>query len=322
MSEFQTEEGLIGISLRDDHLKMTEVTFGGQTRTVNKIAESATRAPFSFESIEDHATISMLRDDISALYESSGFASNQVAFSIDSDFVLIKKIPIDATLHKEELQDHINWEVSQLMINDLDNFIIDYELLENAQRTPQSRQVIVVSVRKAIVEYLRDIFADINLQLHSIDVDVFSAQRMIAVKSTNSPDDKIALVDIRKKNLQFSILYHGFYLVVEVPYPVDEGVEMGSGKDEHIARIISKELRRIILDNKLGKSVEDMNDVYLYGDGVEDGIIEQLSQAHNVNLHRFDPFEKLTVSDSLNSSGITNHPESFVISLGAAIKGL
>ncbi|MCA9742625.1 MAG: pilus assembly protein PilM [Deferribacteres bacterium] len=320
MSEFQTEEGLIGMSLRDDSLKMTEVTFG-DSRTVTNVAESATRVPFSFESIEDRSTISILRDDINTLYETSGFSSNQIALSIDSDFVLIKKIPIDATLQQDELREHINWEISQLMINDLDHFIIDYEVLDESQRMSHTKQIIVVSIRKSIVEYVRDIFADTDLRLNTIDVDVFSAQRMITDGSVFSPDQKIALIDIRNKNLQFSILHHGFYLVVEVPYPMDEGVEMNTDKDEHMARIISKELRRIILDNKLGKSIEDMNEVFLYGDGVEDGIVEQLSQAHNVNLHRFNPFEKLTLSDSLNSVEITNHPESFVISLGAAIKG-
>ena len=279
------------------------------------------RFPFSFESIEDRSTISILRDDINTLYETSGFSSNQIALSIDSDFVLIKKIPIDATLQQDELREHINWEISQLMINDLDHFIIDYEVLDESQRMSHTKQIIVVSIRKSIVEYVRDIFADTDLRLNTIDVDVFSAQRMITDGSVFSPDQKIALIDIRNKNLQFSILHHGFYLVVEVPYPMDEGVEMNTDKDEHMARIISKELRRIILDNKLGKSIEDMNEVFLYGDGVEDGIVEQLSQAHNVNLHRFNPFEKLTLSDSLNSVEITNHPESFVISLGAAIKG-
>jgi len=321
MEGLQTEEGLIGISLRDHHLRMTEVTFGPKVRKVINIAKSETRIPFSFEAIEDRSTISTLGEDINSLFDASGFEYNKVALSIDSDFVLIKKIPIDATLDKNELQEHINWEVSQLMISQPDHFIIDYEMLEYSDRFNQAKQVVIVIVRKVVVDYLREVFAATNLQLQAIDVDVFSAQRVLTEVYDLSGDQKIALIDIRKSNLQFSIIYQGFYLVIEVAYPTDEGIEVSTGKEEHLARIISKELRRIILDNKLGKSVEDMNEVYLYGDGVEDGIIELLSQAHNVNLHRFNPFEKVNLSESLTNSEITNHPESFVVSFGAAIKG-
>ncbi|MFQ5632926.1 MAG: type IV pilus biogenesis protein PilM, partial [bacterium] len=319
MDGFQAEDGLIGMSLRDHHLRMTEVAFGPEDRKVVNIAKSETRIPFSFEAIEDRSTIPSIGEDINSLSEASNFGHNKVALSIDSDFVLIKKIPVDATLDEEELRNHINWEVKQLMINQPDHFVIDYELLEHSDRFSQAKQIVVVIVRKVVVDYLREVFAATNLQLQAIDVDVFSAQRVLTDMYDFSGDQKIALIDIRKNNLQFSVIYQGFYLVIEVAYPTDEGIEVSAGKDEHLARIISKELRRIILDNKLGKSVEDMNELFLYGDGVEDGIIEQLSQAHNVNLRRFNPFEKVNLSESLTNSEITNHPESFVVSLGAAI---
>lgn len=321
MDNIQTEDGLIGMSLRDDHLSMTEVAFGADARKVVNLAKSDLRVPFTFETINDRSTIQVLSEDISNLFKKSGFEYKQIALSIDSDFVLIKKIPIDTSLNEKEIREQVNWEVSQLMINQIENYVIDHELLNNTDRFNQAKQTIVVTVRKAIVDYLREVFAATDLHLHAIDVDVFSAQRILGETYEFAPDQKIALVDIRKRNIQFSIIYNGFYLVLEVPFPTDEGIEAGPGKDEHLARIISKELRRIILDNKLGKSVEDMSEIFLYGDSVEDGIIDQLSQAHNVTINRFNPFEKTNLSEDLSNSFTADHPEMFVISLGAAIKG-
>jgi Tfp pilus assembly PilM family ATPase len=321
MDGLQAEEGLVGMSLREDNLRMAEVVFETDSRKVTNLAYSDLRSPFTFETINDRSAIHTLSEDISKLFETSGFHYKQIALSIDSDFVLIKKIPIDSSLNEKELREQINWEVSQLMINEIDHYIIDYELLSYTDRLNQARQTVVVTVRKSVVDYLREVFAATELYLKTIDVDVFSAQRVLTETYNLSPDQKIALVDVRKRNLQFSVIHNGFFLVVEIAYPSDEGIEVGPGKNEHLSRIISKELRRIILDNKLGKSVEDMSEIFLYGDGVEDGIIDQLSQAHNVNINRFNPFEKANLSEDLSNSFIKDHPEIFVISLGAAIKG-
>lgn len=321
MAAQQAEEGLIGISLRDNQIRMIETLLGPKEKKVIKVAKGELKVPFNLEAVQNRSSIRVIADDINKLYETSGFEHTQAALSIDSDLVLIKKIPTDTSLEAEELREQIRWEIGQLMINQLESFIIDYETLETKNGSTQEKQVVVVTIRKAVVDYLREIFAATDLHLRAIDVDVFSAQRVLADAYAFAPDQKIALVDIRQRNLQFSIIHHGFYLLLEVNYPTEDGFEVGINKDEQLARMISKELRRIILDNKLGKSVEDMDEIYLYGEDVEDNVIELLSQAHNVNLHRFNPFEKIPLSESLTDTEVTNHPENFVTSVGVAIKG-
>lgn len=322
MNAQQTQDGLIGLNLRDDQLRVVEVSSTELSRQVTGIAETDLRAPFAFETIGDNSAIRLMAEDIQSAIENGKFQQRSTALSIDSDFVLIKKLPVDNSLEGEELRDHVRWEVSQLMIDEPQKFLVDFDVLNMTDRTSGAKQLVVVTIRKAVVEFLREIFAQTTLRLRAIDVDVFSAQRVLSETQELSPEQKVALIDIRKRNLQISILYNGFYFVTEIPMPVEEGIEIGSNRDEILARVISKELRRIILDHKLGKNVEDLSDVFLYGDGVEDGMVEQLSQAHNVNLRRFNPFEKIPIAGSVTNPALADRPESFVISLGAALKGL
>lgn len=317
----QTEEGLIGISIRENQLRMTEaLTQGNQTRVV-RVARGVTRFPFAFSILADRANIKSLAEDINRLYETTGFKSSYASLCLDSEKVLIKKIPVDSTLKDSEIKEHVYWEISQFMINPIESFVVDYEVLILPEHVAPENFVIVVVVRKALVDFLKEVFAATDLHLKAVDIDVFSAQRVLQETFTFSPESKVALVDIRKKNLQFSVLYQGFYLLQEVNYPLDEGFDVIANRDEHLARIISKELRRIILDHKLGKSVEDMQDIFLYGDGVENSIIEILSQAHNVNLQRINPFDKIPLSETPTDPEVSNNPEAYVTSVGVAIKG-
>ncbi|RMD98012.1 MAG: hypothetical protein D6814_08435, partial [Calditrichaeota bacterium] len=308
----QTEEGLVGISIRDVQLRMAEAVSKSGQFQIAKVARGTSRIPFTFSALEDRSNILLLAQELNRAYESAGFSSTRASLSLDSDMVLIKKIPVDATLQGDELRSHILWEVSQFMINPLDNFIVDFELVEAAGQEKQEAEAIVVVVRKAVIEYIKEIFAATDLKLQAVDVDVFAAQRLLSKIYQFPPESKIALIDIRKKNLQISILHHNFYLSQEVEYSTEEHEEAESQRVEHLSRIISKELRRIILDNKLGKSVEDLQEIFVYGDFIEDRIIDILSEAHNVTFHRIDPFEKFPLLDTAAESDVRNHPESYV----------
>ncbi len=317
----QTEEGLIGISIRENLIRMTEAVGQAGQIQIRKAAKGLARIPFAFEAIEDRSSIQLFAEDLNKAYETSGFSSTQASLSIDSEKVLIKKIPVDASFSGEELMDQIRWEVSQFMINPLDHFIIAHQELTANGESGGEKNVVVVVIRKAVVDFLKEVFAATDLHLRAVDVDVFAAQRVLLHTYEFSEGGKVALVDLRKRNLQFSVMQKDFYLVQEIAYPEPEGQGEEVDPDEHIARIISKELRRIILDNKLGKSVEDMQDVFVYGDGVNDRTIEILSKSHNVSFRRINPFEKMPLMESSNEPEIREHPESFVTSVGAAIKG-
>lgn len=322
MNRRQTQDGLIGISIRDTQLRMTEALSGHDSRAIRKVARGQTAIPFTLSALEDRRTIAQFARDISDLYAASDFSATAASLAVDADFVLIKKIPTDYSLEEDELHEHVQWEVSQFMINPLDHFIVDYEEQGIAERTTQEKHLIVVTIRKKIVDYLREVFAQTNLQLMAIDVDVFAAQRVLTEAYNFPPDYKIALVEIRKKNLQFSLIHHGYHSSLEVDYPADESFDMLTSREEQLARIISKELRRIIIDTKLGQGVEEMNEIFVYGDQVNPGLLDALAQSHSVNLHRLNPFDRLPLDETPIDQEVTNHPEAFVTSVGVAIKGL
>jgi Tfp pilus assembly PilM family ATPase len=204
----------------------------------------------------------------------------------------------------------------------LDQYIIDFEPLP-AENGKDYKQVVVVVARRMVIDYLKEIFKNTDLQLRAIDVDVFAAHRVLMGNYEVNDDEYVALIDVRKDNLQFSIIKGAtFYLSQDLEHHQDGESETGKRGDEHKARLISKELRRLIIDYKLGKSVEDMNAVYLYGDGVTDGVMEALQNTHNVRIDRANPFKKIKLASQGSDPIFQSQPETFVIPVGAALKGL
>ncbi len=321
MNEVPAEEGLVGISICGNQLRMAEVVVRSDKKNISRVATCKIGVPFEFGAIRNRENITSIAREINNLYESGGFGPSRASFSLDSSKVLIRKIPVDFPIDATDMREHALWEASQVMINPLEDYIVDFHLQNGSTGSDHERMIILVIVRKAIIDYLKEVFASTNLHLHGVDVDIFAAQRVVENTYDFSDDAKVTLIDIREKTIQFSVLHHGFFLEQAVELNDKRPADKGE-KNNFLSRLISKEMRRIILDNKLGKSVDDMQEIFVYGEAVDEDVIESLVNEHDVNLHRVNPFEKITLETTPVDPDVTKHPEAYVASVGTAIKGL
>jgi Tfp pilus assembly PilM family ATPase len=313
--------GMIGISIRDTTLRMAEtVQVGGEFR-ISRLSQGRVRTPFNFSSFKNHTLIRRYAEDINRLYETADFQVSTGVFILDATMVLIKKIPVDASLQGERLKDHMHWEVAQCVVNPKEEYIIAFERLPSGPEQG-SAEVVIVVARRLIIDFLKEMFNNTDLRLRAIDVDVFAAQRAFVQNYEQNENEFVALVDLRNDNFQFSVFKGEMFLLSQdVDYQIEPRGDSSKRDDEHLARIISKELRRIIIDQKLGKSVEDMHAIYLYGDGVTDQIVEALQNTHNVRIDRANPFKKIKLASQGGDPVMQSQPETFVVPVGAALKG-
>jgi len=315
-------ENLVGISIRDTVLRMTEAVRSGGDWKLTSVSQGTVSMPWRPTAVKDQSLARRFAEDINRLHETTNLHAKLAVFTLDSSMVFIKKIPVDPNLSGGRLREHVQWEVEQFAVSPADEYVVAFEH-QQAGKGAGYANAIIVFVRKSITDFLKTVFLDTHLQLKAIDVDVFAAHRVLALNQSFDESAMTALVDVRKENIQFSILEgRNFFLSQEIDYPVEEGGELLRREEDHLARIISKELRRIILDNKLGKGVEDFSSVQVYGDGLSSAVIEALRAMHNTRIDLANPFRRLKINGQIAAPETQSHPEAFVVSVGAAIKGI
>ena len=83
----------------------------------------------------------------------------------------------------------------------------------------------------------------------------------------------------------------------------------------------SKELKRIIIDHKLGEKIEDLSRIFLFGDLVLDPVLETLQNSYNVRIDRANPFRRLRFAPNVSvDEYIWSRPETFTICVGCALR--
>ena len=315
----EANRGVIGINIRDTALRMIEVRQTNGEARITRVSQGKVKTPFHFSVFKDETLTHKFAEDINRLYEISSFQAQQAAFTLDSSMVSIKKVPIDASLKGQRLQDHVHWEIEQCFINPHGEYIVDFE---HVPPTPDQEyaEAIIVAVRRSIVDFLKKVFRETDLRLCAVEVDVFAAHRALLSNYESSREVYTALIDLRKDNLQFAIVKdRAFLLAQEVDYPLEEQAAL-SPDDLFLPRLLSKELRRIILDHKLGKGVEEMNAIYLHGDNVSDQVVHALQETHKIKIERVNPFRKVKLEDQTADPLAQAHPEAFAVCVGAALK--
>lgn len=317
----EADSGILGISLIHDQLRIVEGAEHSNEFQISKIANGRVRQPFSYDVFSDKNIARRFAEDITRLYEGQEFTAKEVAFSLDSQMVLIKTIPIDKELPESKIEEQVNWEVRQFSISPTNEYIIDYERTLSEPQNGAFNHLLVVVVRKQIVRYLRQVFNHTDLRLKVIDVDVFSAQRALELNYDYQSSDKIGLIEIEERKAHFSILSdRNYYLSEDIELPSNSSES--EQQDETAARVISKELRRIILEQQIGKGPEDLSEIILYGEAVEDQVLEELQKNHDLRIHRANPFKRIVLTENARNEINQERAERFMISVGAALRGI
>jgi len=323
---FERKNGLIGINFTGKKINLVEVESVGGQYQINKIIQKNANLSLDFfAQTKNRATAAgTIAELINQVIHNSQLQIKQATFTLDSSMVLIKKVPLDPDLPMQEIRNQVRWEAEQFVFHPLENYVVDFNHLNSGKRNNRSNELLIVMVRKSIVEFLTKIFEQTDLSLKIIDVDVFAAIRAIKANYELQQNEKIALVDIGDDGVKLIIMLSDeYYLSSELSFTqIDKEKKMTSvPDDDQLAKLVTKELRRVIQDHKIGKYIEELDRIFLYGESVHQQVVDNLQNLHDIRITRVNPFRKVRFfSTEVDNNLVRKSPEMFAVSVGAALR--
>ncbi len=312
---------VIGIVLKDNKAKIVEIESPeGEQFRINKITEEKLPTAFNADTIRDDDIIPDFAQGLAAIFDEHGFVSNHVILTLPNDLLVIKKYPYDKDLTDEELIDQVDWEVKQFSYSPEDEYIIDFGKIRDTQGNNYN-ELVVVAVREIVVRFIREAFQRANIRLRVVEAEVFAAIRAITKNYEAREGDITALVNIEENSIQFIIIDSGEYFMShQIPLQLNPD-DSDEAKSETIVKLASKELKRIVIDHKLGEKIEDLSRIFLFGDVVFDSVLETLQNSYNVRIDRANPFRRLRFAPNVSvDEYIWSRPETFTICVGCALR--
>ena len=147
-------------------------------------------------------------DEIAAsirkLFNENSFKTQNVAVSIGGYSVIVKKISVQ-TMTEEQLQESINSEAEQHIPFDISDVNLDYQMLGEAENNPNQMDVLLVAVKKEVINSYVDLIQMAGLNPCVIDIDAFALQNIFELNYAPE-DENVALIDIGASKTSLNIL--------------------------------------------------------------------------------------------------------------------
>jgi type IV pilus assembly protein PilM len=142
------------------------------------------------------------------------FAENQiktkdVAVAVSGHSVIVKKIRV-TKMKREELEEAIPFEAEQYVPYAIEDVNLDFQVLENADPNANELDVLLVAVKKDIVNDYLSIISTAGLNAVVVDVDAFALENAFELAYETDRDQVVGLVNLGAAVMNINILQGGF----------------------------------------------------------------------------------------------------------------
>src|SRR3990172_11074896 len=128
--------------------------------------------------------------------------------SLAGHSVIIKKVSL-AAMTEEELADSIQWEAEQYIPFPITDVNIDFQILGADTDGRGQMDVMLVAVKKDVINDYTNVIKEAGLNPVVIDVDSFALENMMEINYPIAPGENIAMVNIGASITSISVIFGG-----------------------------------------------------------------------------------------------------------------
>jgi len=224
-----------------------------------------------------------------------------VSVALDKKMLFIHSFPMDSTLSKVDQNEHLNWELSQLIPSfHSKDYVSDTHTL---QTHPQEKKhdVLSVTIKRTLINQIHDYTAQKNLHLNVIDAAHFAAGEALAQSHPEIQTHDCALIGLSMSQTEFSCYNNGHLLSY-------------SHRPETNIEFVLQYLRHNI-------SEKNLSSIYIYGPNVDSEMLHTLRTEISSQINILNPFSRINISPTVrNFERLAGNTQRFAPAVGIALR--
>lgn len=199
---FRKKDHLVGLDIGSRTIKVCEVDDIRKGLRLRKLG-MIDLAPGAIEEgvIQDPDEVA---GTISELFRHQNIKEKNVAISVGGYSVIVKKVNIQS-MSEDELQETITQEAEQYIPFDISDVNLDFQILGENESNPNQMSVLLVAVKKDLLDEYIDMLDIAGLTPCVVDVDAFALQNIYET-NYDTAGKTVALIDIGESKTSLNIV--------------------------------------------------------------------------------------------------------------------
>jgi type IV pilus assembly protein PilM len=285
---------------------------------------------------------------IGRLIQENGVKASKVISAVPGRAVIMKKFQLPMQ-QGEELDINVEFEAKQVIPENLENVNLDYQVV-NYLDGGNKIEVLMVAVRKEIVESYTDVIEQAGLTPAIMDVDYFAMESMYETSYAQTAGEAIGLIHIGARYTSMNVLSNGMSTFtgdlpvggeeftgslrreLQISSEAAETLKITGSLDgkkaadvENLVRptseSLAEEIRRTLSLYGAVASDEGIRTIYVSGGSAKvPGLCGLLEERLEIPVRLAEPFRGFTLSRNIDSGYLTEAAPLFAVAAGLAIR--
>ena len=297
----------VGINLTETKFQLIEISYKNNSFYLENVDQSIFKEPLAL-SHNENELITVLQDSFNKIISRNRISSKFVSFSLANNFFNIFEIPIEHTLTKNDLNDHIKWELSVLFPeSNCENFLIQHVEV-NKTSIRKENKAIVFALDKSLIAVINKFCRNNNLKLKYVDNAHLASNAFLHINSEYTKNDITFSIYIDQNYSSVSAL-EGIYPFFFKVFNSNRN-NIFYDLDTTIANLVN-----------LGVDFSLVKHILLCGQNITDEFISILNKKYGLPLKKINPFERLKTEEAVSKNTLYNSQyNSFTAATGIAIR--
>lgn len=207
MELFSSKKPLVGLDIGSSSLKLVEIEETQKGFVLNRYCQ----VPLPKGVIVDGVPVEHgeLTAGIREIFKRSGCRRKGIVTSLSGQSVIVKKVSL-ANMEEAELRDLIRDEATKyLPFDSMEGVSFDFQILGGSDFNPNLMDVLLVAVKKDIIDNYVDVVKDAGLNLMILDVDTFALETMYEKNYEFEDEDVIVIINVGASITNINVVKNG-----------------------------------------------------------------------------------------------------------------
>ena len=286
----------LGLAFCVESIKYTRFLKNDQTLILDHLGSVS--YPFAYNEAEffTDEKISLLINLIKSKILVSQDDFKDLSVSIESNLATMKRIALPNDLDKREEEEQIGWDLAQSLIEPLDQYV--YFKTINGFENDNYVDYLTIAIRKTIINAFKKMSNSLGLNLIDISINQLVAEISLRNNLKDQTDGLIAIFKISTSRLESTFLWNGnFYNSNYERLLTDTDSDVM--RNDLLTKIKSKVKQMENLFEQILQKQTKIEQIFLYGDKIEEKIINSVKENISVDVTRLDPLQNIEKSEKL-----------------------
>ncbi|MEE8575557.1 MAG: type IV pilus assembly protein PilM [Thermodesulfobacteriota bacterium] len=317
LPSFGKKKDIVALDIGSNSIKLVQLSQSKGSWTLEKVGI----APLPPEAIVDGSIIDSMTvtGALNDLIRDQGIKAKDAATSLSGHSVIIKKVNM-AAMTEEELAESIQWEAEQYIPFPMTDVNIDFQILGEDQEGHGQIDVMLVAVKKDVINDYTNLIKESGLNPVVVDVDSFALENMMEINYPINPDENQVMVNIGASITSISVIVAGLTIFTRsipmggnqyteeiqrrfsVNFKDAEELKVGGENSdvdsEELASVIDNISNNLTMEIKrsmdfflAGSTDMYISKIFVGGGGAKTtGLLDMLQEKAGLNVEIVDPF--------------------------------